>query len=184
MHIRSAREQDFPAIAAVTNRAIVGSAIHFAYEPVTAEELAALWCAKRDRYPWLVAEQPGERGGEARFAGYAKAGVWRDRSAYGWTVETAVYVEPWAHRRGVGRALYTALLDVLREQGYRAAVAGITLPNAASVRLHEAVGFRHVGVFPRVGWKLDRWHDVGFWEATLGESGAPAQPIRAPRLIP
>lgn len=175
MVIRPARTTDFPAIAALTNRSIVGSAIHFGYEPVTGDELRNLWNAKRDKYPWIVAELDGRT-----FAGYAKAGVWRERAAYAWVVETAVYVEPAAHRRGVGKALYRRLLKELCEQGFHAAVAGITLPNEASVKLHESVGFQFVGQFAEVGWKLDAWHDVGFWQVALAPKSAVAGAITPP----
>jgi phosphinothricin acetyltransferase len=179
MLIRPARSTDFDAIATLTNRSIVGSAIHFGYEPVSGAELRDLWSAKRERYPWLVAELEG-----GAFAGYAKAGVWRERAAYAWVVETAVYVEPAAHRQGVGKALYARLLTVLREQGYHMAVAGITLPNEGSVRLHEAAGFEFVGRFAEVGWKLGAWHDVGFWQARLAPVSESAAEISAPRQAP
>lgn len=179
MLIRPARPADFDAIATLTNRSIVGSAIHFGYEPVSGHELRELWSAKRERYPWLVAQLD-----DGSFAGYAKAGVWRERAAYAWVVETAVYVEPSAHRRGAGKALYARLLDDLRSQGYHAAVAGITLPNEASVRLHEAVGFEFVGRFAEVGWKLNAWQDVGFWQAMLTPTARPAAEISAPPQTP
>lgn len=176
MRIRSARPDDFLAIAALTNRYITGSAIHFSYEPVTAQDLLALFEKHRARYPWIVAELDGG------FAGYAKAGPWRDRAAYDWTPEAGIYIEPAFHRRGVGRALYLRLFEILREQGYHSLIAGATLPNDASVRLHESVGFVKLGQFPRVGWKMGRWWDVGFWQKELAPPGTPATPIRPPPM--
>ncbi|HTI35288.1 MAG TPA: GNAT family N-acetyltransferase, partial [Miltoncostaea sp.] len=97
--------------------------------------------------------------------------------AYRWAAETAVYVDPGHHRRGVGRRLYAALLAQLREQGVRTACAGITLPNPGSVALHESMGFAPVGVFRRVGWKHGAWHDVGWWQIDLGGAdGTPPEP--------
>jgi phosphinothricin acetyltransferase len=92
-------------------------------------------------------------------------------------VETAVYVSERFHRAGVGRALYAELFAELRAQGFMNAYAGITLPNDASVRLHQAVGFRPVGVFERIGFKLGRWHDVGWWQLRLADDDHPAEPM-------
>ena len=125
--------------------------------------------AQRNRYPWLVFESgPG-------ILGYAYASTHRDRPAYQWSVEVSVYVDPRAHRRGVGRALYSALFDLLRRQGYVNAYAGITLPNPSSVRLHESLGFVDVGVFRGIGFKFDRWHDVAWLHLPL---------VEAPRSVP
>jgi phosphinothricin acetyltransferase len=112
-------------------------------------------------YPWLVGELDG------KVCGYVYACQHRERAAYRWCVDVAVYVAQTNHRRGVGRGLYTSLLAILRELGYFHAYAGITLPNAGSVGLHEAVGFRPVAVFPHVGYKLGRWIDVGWWRFQL-----------------
>lgn len=172
MNIRPARETDFEPIAELINLFIRGTAIHFGYQPLPADEHLVLWREQRRRYPWLVAEVDG------RFAGYAKAGPWRTRDAYAWTAETTVYVHPDHHRRGVGRALYTELLSRLRDAGFHTAIGGITLPNDASVRLHESMGFRPAGVFREVGWKFEAWHDVGFWQLPLMPGGEPAKPLR------
>jgi L-amino acid N-acyltransferase YncA len=88
--------------------------------------------------------------------------------AYGKTVETSAYLDQRFHRRGIGRALYRALLDDLTGKGFHTAVAGIALPNAASVALHRALGFEPVGVYREVGWKSGAWHDVGWWQRRLG----------------
>jgi phosphinothricin acetyltransferase len=172
--VRAAEAGDFEAIAALTNVFIRETTIHFGYDPVSADELRASWEAARTRYPWLVAEVDG------RFAGYCKAGVWRERAAYGWTPECGVYVEPFVRRQGVGRALYERLIDVMRRQGFHSIVAGVTLPNDASVRLHESVGFVHIGTVRRAGWKLGRWSDVGFWQRELAPEGHVPGPIAPP----
>ena len=111
--------------------------------------------------PWLVLED------RDRVVAYAYAAPHHDRAAYRWAVSTAIYVDSSYHRRGAGRALYTALFDVLRRLGYMKATAGITLPNAASVGLHQAFGFTLVGVYHRIGFKMGAWRDVAWFEADL-----------------
>lgn len=167
MVIRPAEARDFAAIADLTNTFIRDTAIHFGAVEQSPDELIAIWEATRPTHPWLIAELDG------RFAGFAKAGVWRERAAYRRTAESAVYVATFARRRGVGRALYQSLIDDLRSRGFHTLVAGITLPNAPSVALHESVGFRHVATFSEVGHKFDRWHDVGFWQLMLDEIATP-----------
>jgi phosphinothricin acetyltransferase len=161
LRVRDFSAADVPAANTLTNHFIAHTAIHFGAAPASDAEFAAVWEEGRARFPWLVAEYDG------RFAGYCKAGVWRARDAYARTVETGIYVGLDQQRRGVGRALYESLFDRLRAMGVHTVVAGIALPNEASVRLHEAVGFRAVGVFSEVGRKFDRWHDVGFWQRPL-----------------
>jgi L-amino acid N-acyltransferase YncA len=132
------------------------------------------------RYPWLVATLD-----DAEVMGYAYASQHRDRAAYRWAADVAVYVGSSHHRRGVGRALYGALLSLLDRQGLHIACAGITLPNEASVALHEGFGFRPVGIYRRIGWKAGAWRDVGWWELELRSPDpgiAPAEPGAPPRL--
>jgi phosphinothricin acetyltransferase len=112
-------------------------------------------------HPWLIAEIDGE------VAGYVYASPHRERAAYRWMVDVAVYISPTHRRRNLGKALYTALFDILRTQGYFKAFAGITLPNAASVRLHESVGFQPIAVYEGIGYKLGQWLDVGWWQLDL-----------------
>ena len=124
-------------------------------------------------FPWLVFE------GSGNVVGYAYAGAHRAREAYRWSVDVSAYVDSSAHRRGAGRALYAALFELLALQGFRNAFAGITQSNAKSIAMHRAMGFVDVGVFRRVGYKIGRWHDVGWYArdlAPLGE-GAPAELI-------
>jgi L-amino acid N-acyltransferase YncA len=125
-----------------------------------------------ERYPWLIAETGGE------VAGYVYASQHRERAAYRWSVEVAVYVAPSHRRSGLGRALYASLFAILREQGFYQAFAGITLPNPGSVGLHESVGFRRAGIFPKVGYKLGKWLDVGWWQLDLQpETANPSDPV-------
>jgi L-amino acid N-acyltransferase YncA len=116
----------------------------------------------RAAHEWLVAERDGA------VVGYAYGGVHRTRRAYQWTAEVSAYVDRTAHRTGVGRELYTELFGRLRRRGFRLLVAGITLPNDASVRMHEAMGFEPVGVYKHIGWKAGQWWDVGWWQLDLG----------------
>lgn len=113
-------------------------------------------------HAWIVAERDGE------VVGWASAGPHRERAAYRWAADVAIYVDSEHRGGGTGRALYEALFDILREQGIRTVCAGITLPNDASVGLHEALGFEHVGVFRSIGYKGGAWRDVGWWQLHLG----------------
>ncbi len=114
-----------------------------------------------ESHAWLVAEIDG------RVIGYAYGSPHRTRAAYETSADVAVYVDPAAARRGVGRALYTALFPLLRDKGVHAAFAGIALPNPASIALHEALGFTPVGIYREVGWKMGGWRDVGWWQRIL-----------------
>jgi phosphinothricin acetyltransferase len=111
-------------------------------------------------------------------AGFAYASRHSDRAAYAWSINTSVYVADGHRRRGVGRRLYDALLAAVTRQGFHVAHAGITLPNPASVGLHEALGFRPVGVYPSVGYKLGAWRDVGWWRRELRPCVGEPGPIR------
>jgi len=156
--VRPVGDDDFAAIAAITNHYIASTAIHFAYEPVTDAELRGSWLTHRATHPWFVAEH------EDRVVGYAKAGIWRDRPAYAWTTEVGLYIADDQRGRGLGRALYAALLDELAHRGFRSAIAGIALPNDASLALHRRFGFESVGIVRDAGYKFDRWHDVEFFQ--------------------
>ena len=114
------------------------------------------------KYPWLVAvSETGD------VLGYAYAGRHRERAAYRWSVDFTAYLAPEAQRRGIGTELYRALMKICQSLGYYQAFAGITLPNEASVRLHEKIGFMPIGTYCRVGSKLGKWHDVGWWSLDL-----------------
>ena len=114
--------------------------------------------------------------------GFAYGCPHRERAAYRWAADVSVYVVPEHQRHGVGRALYGSLLPLLVRQGLHVACAGITLPNEASVALHESFGFTAVGVYRRIGFKHGAWWDVGWWQLELREPDAPAEPSRPLRL--
>jgi phosphinothricin acetyltransferase len=169
--LRFAVDADAPGIAAIYAPIVRDTAISFEVDPPDAAEIQRRIESTTAFLPWLVCDDGGE------VAGYAYASQHRTRAAYQWSVDVSVYIHADHRGRGLGRALYTALLDILRTQRLYNAYAGITLPNAASVGLHEAVGFRRLGVYKSVGYKLGGWHDVGWWEmALLPAEGDPGSP--------
>jgi phosphinothricin acetyltransferase len=176
--IRVARSADADALAGIYAPYVAGTAISFEVEPPSAEEMGARLAACLTRTPWLLLCD----GGEA--LGFAYAARHRERAAYRWSVDATVYVREDARRRGIGRSLYKSLFALLRLQGFFVAHAGITLPNAASVRLHESLGFEPVGVYAAVGYKNGRWHDVAWWRLPLREPvPAPAEPLSFDELV-
>jgi phosphinothricin acetyltransferase len=157
--IRPAVPADAAAICRIYNHYVSATVITFEEEPVTEAEMARRVVEVTSRpLPWLVAEAARD------VLGYAYATPWRPRSAYRFSVESTVYLDPVATGRGVGRQLYEALLSELRTRGVHCVIGGIALPNPASVGLHERMGFTKVGHLEEVGWKRDRWVDVGYWE--------------------
>jgi L-amino acid N-acyltransferase YncA len=169
--IRLATPDDADAIAAIYAPVVVETAISFETEPPDPATMRARITATLELFPWLVCTE-----GDGAVIGYVYASRHRERAAYRWSVDTTAYVHRNARGQGVGRALYEALLKELAVFGYFQAFAGITLPNAASVALHEAVGFAPLGVYRNVGYKLGAWHDVGWWQRTLQPARAPAEP--------
>jgi phosphinothricin acetyltransferase len=159
--IRIATPEDAAAIAAIYAPYVLETTISFETEAPDAAEIAQRMTKAAGRYPWLVHAAADE------VLGYAYASAHRDRSAYRWSVDVSVYLDPRAHRRGIGRGLYQRLLRILELQGFHGAYAGIALPNAASIGLHEACGFTPVGVYREVGYKFGAWRDVGWWGLTL-----------------
>jgi len=170
--IRLATGQDAGQISAIYAPIVQQTIISFEVEPPTADEMRRRIENTLDRLPWLVCEREG------RVAGYADASEHSARAAYQWSVDVSAYVHERERRAGVGRALYRSLFAVLALQGFYNAYVGISLPNPASVGLHEAVGFRPVGLYRGVGYKLGAWHDVGWWERSLQERVAsPKAPV-------
>jgi L-amino acid N-acyltransferase YncA len=169
--IRDAGRDDAAACATIYRPYVLETAITFETEPPTTADMARRIEVATRSYAWLVAEDTGE------VVGYAYAGPFAVRPAYRWSCEVSVYLRTGRRRTGAGRALYQALLPRLVERGYRTAVAKMTLPNAASVGLHAALGFRSVGVHERIGWKNGAWHDVAITQRDLvtGDS-IPAEP--------
>jgi L-amino acid N-acyltransferase YncA len=159
--IRLATPDDASAIADIYRPAVVERPSSFELIPPDAEEMARRIDENLRTAPWLVYEHADE------VIGYANGTIHRQRPAYRWTIETSIYVDPAAHGQGIGRQLYTALLTALGYQGFRTAVAGVTLPNEASVALHQKMGYTPVGVFHHIGHKFGGWRDVAWFERPL-----------------
>jgi phosphinothricin acetyltransferase len=170
-------ERDGAAVAAIYADAVANTLASFEEVPPEAAEMTRRIEETLRRTPWLVAELDGD------VIGYAYAAPHHARPGYRWSVNLSAYVAP-AHRgRGVGRGLYLPLLEILRRQGMVNAYAGVTLPNPASERLHEAIGMRRFAVYHRVGFKFGAWHDVAWYELRLAEpAGRPPEPIMLPEL--
>jgi len=169
--IRLAAEHDAEQIQAIYALVVRGAAISFELEPPTVPEMRQRIIKTVERLPWVVCEQSG------KILGYAYASPHRTRAAYQWSVDVSAYVHVHNRRSGVGHAAYDALFKILTIQGFYNAYAGITLPNPASVGLHESMGFNPVGVYRSVGYKLGSWHDVGWWHLVLREPILPPEPI-------
>src|SRR5687768_4775135 len=152
--LRDATEHDAAAIAAIYAPYCTSTPISFEVEAPSADEMCSRIEKVLPLYPWLVCEC------DDGLAGYAYAGRHNERAAYRWSVNVAIYLSARHHRRGIGRALYSALFSLLVEQGFYTAFAGITLPNEASVGLHRAMGFENVGIYHAAGYKRGAWHDV------------------------
>ena len=173
--VRLAKESDAERMLAIYARIVRDTAISFELEPPTLDQFRGRITTTLERTPWLVCASDDD------IMGYAYAGPYRSRGAYQWAVEVTVYTNASYRRMGVARAVYSSLFECLRLMGYVSAYGGIALPNPASVALHEALGFRPVGVYHTAGRKLGRWHDVGWWELAIQDP--PASP-GAPALLP
>ena len=172
--LREATLEDAAGIAAVYAPYVAGTSISFELVPPSAAEMAERIARVRTHAPWLVVEE------EQRVVGYAYLARHHERAAYQWSVDCAVYVASARRRAGLGRALYTTLFELGRLQGFCAVHAGVTLPNAASVGLHEAFGFVPIARYPKVGHKLGAWHDVGWWQLELHPLDQAPPRLRSP----
>ena len=170
LRLRTASPADAAAVADVYRPYVEETAVTFEETPPDADAVAGRIEAATETYPWFVAEREG------RVVGYAYAGPLRKRDAYRWTTELSVYVDRERRGEGVGSALYRALLAALRRQGYRSAYGVVTLPNPESAGFHEALGFERVALLPEAGHKLGEWHDVAWYERSLGERGDDPDP--------
>jgi phosphinothricin acetyltransferase len=160
--IRDARKEDAGDIARIYNPFILESVVTFEELAVTKDEITRrIHEITSAGYPYLVAETQSE------VAGYAYASQWRSRSAYRFTAESTVYLDPVHSRKGIGSALYIALLERLKAMGMHVVMGVITLPNPSSIALHEKLGFKKAAHFAEVGYKFGRWLDVGYWQLNL-----------------
>jgi phosphinothricin acetyltransferase len=170
--IRLARAHDAEQVQAIYASFCTSTPVSFELVAPSVEEMRGRIVDTLQRFPWLVADHQGE------VLGYVYASPHRQRAAYQWSVDVAAYIRQGRRRLGVGRALYTSLFDLLVLQGFYNAFAGISLPNPASVGLHEALGFQLVGVYRAVGYKCDAWHDVSWWQRLLRPPTQVPAPLR------
>lgn len=174
MTLRLATPDDAPDMATIYDPIVLHTPISFEVDPPGPDEMRRRITATLPLFPWLVATDPA-----GRVNGYVYASRHRERAAYQWSVDVTAYVREDSRGQGLASRLYTALFAELVALGYYQAFAGITLPNVASVRLHESVGFEALGVYRQVGFKLGAWRDVGWWQKTLRAPGADAAAPRA-----
>lgn len=174
--VRVATIADAAAVAAIYAPYVLETTISFEEVPPSPAEMAERIAATLKTHPFLVYDA-----GEG-VIGYAHASPHKTRAAYRWSVDVTVYAARDAHRRGVGRALYTALFDILARQGFHAAFAGIALPNDKSVGLHRAMGFEPLGVYQEVGFKHGAWRDVAWWRRPLNDGPPAGEPRAFPTL--
>jgi phosphinothricin acetyltransferase len=202
--LRMAVPADARAVRRIYAPYVEETAVTFATSVPSTGTLERKLAATLEQYPWLVCERGRDRDTgsdhdsdrdtgsdpdsdrdtgsdpdsdrDSTVVGYAYAGPLRDPAAYRWTAELSVYVDRADRGAGVGRGLYTALVDLLAAQGYASVYGVVALPNPASVGLHEALGFEHVGTFDDAGYKFGDWHDVGWWRRRLPDPAAPDAP--------
>jgi L-amino acid N-acyltransferase YncA len=159
--IHTVREEDFSRIAEIYNHYVLTSTYSFEETPVSAEAFQQRWRDLYADYPFLVYEQDG------KVIGFCHVHRWRPRPAYRFTVETTIYLDHLHLGKGIGSLLYHALFDRLKAQGIRSVIATISFPNEKSIRLHEKLGYVQVAHFKNMGYKFDRWIDVGYWQKML-----------------
>jgi phosphinothricin acetyltransferase len=160
--IRPIIDADCEDVARIYNHYIRDTIVTFEEDEITSDDMRARVSNVAARgFPWLVAQRAG------RVLGYAYAAPWKQRSAYRFSVESTVYLAADSTGAGLGSSLYAELIRLLRDGEVHAVVGGVSLPNAASIALHEKLGFRKVAHFSEVGRKFDRWIDVGYWQLTL-----------------
>lgn len=161
MLIRTANLNDAASICQIYNYYIEHTVITFEEDAVSVESYRNRLARILQKYPFLVCEEAGE------ITGFAYANTWQSRSAYRYTAETTIYLEKNSLGKGTGTALYSALIEKLRESDLHSLIAGIALPNQASVILNEKLGFKKVAHYNQVGQKFNTWIDVGYWQLTL-----------------
>jgi phosphinothricin acetyltransferase len=162
MMIRPVKPADAPAICGIYNYYVVNTAVSFEEAPVSPAEMEGRIRAVTAKYPWFVWEEAGE------VLAYAYVNTWRDRAAYRYSAELSIYVSRGHEGRGLGGKLMAHLLEAVKKTEIRVLVSGITIPNERSIALHEKFGFQKIARFQKIGFKLDTWLDVGYWELIVG----------------
>ena len=159
--IRPATTADAAALCTIYNHYVLETTITFEETAIPPSEMESRIHETLQSLPWLVWED------SAAIQGFAYASKWKGRCAYRHSAEVTVYLDPKSIGRGIGTKLYEVLLADLRQRNFHAVIGGIAVPNAASIALHERLGFRKVAHFEQVGWKFGRWIDVGYWQLLL-----------------
>jgi phosphinothricin acetyltransferase len=159
--LRPATEADLPAISAIYNHYIVTSTATYQYEPETIEDRKQWFAEHDEKHPAIVAQENSE------IAGWGSLSDFRTRCGYRFTVEASVYVRHDCHRKGIGRAILTDLIERARKLGYHVLIGGASGDQTASLALQESLGFERIAHFREVGWKFDRWLDVVFMQLML-----------------
>jgi L-amino acid N-acyltransferase YncA len=185
--IRIAEARDARNVAEIYRPYVEETAITFEEEAPSTAEMESRMAKVGAMYPWLVAEETDADGVHSKVLGYAYASKYRERAAYRWSLESSIYVERESRGRGLGGALYGALIPILREMGIEGLYGVVTLPNPASLALHARFGFEPLCTFAKVGYKRGAWHDVGWTVLRLRGPDAdgaarPADPIPFPEL--
>lgn len=170
---RPATAEDANQILEIYAPVVRATSISFEETPPSEAEMRARIEKLTRSHPWIVATDL-----KSQVVGYAYASPHRERAAYRWSVDVSVYVRDGYRGEGIGTQLYARLIEVLKQQNFFRAFAGISLPNESSIKLHEKVGFRHLGTYKNVGHKFGKWHDVGWWELALRSPElGPTEPI-------
>ena len=159
--IRNAKPEDAQAICDIYNYHVLNTIVTFEEESILADDMADRINKVSEKYVWLVYEQEGE------IIGYAYAGEWKSRCSYRFSVESSVYLKNGFSSQGIGSKLYEALLKKLEKTDIHAVIGGISLPNEGSIALHEKFGFEKIAQFKEVGYKFEKWIDVGYWEKII-----------------
>ncbi|MDR1986080.1 MAG: GNAT family N-acetyltransferase [Treponema sp.] len=159
--IRTVKITDAMAICGIYNHYVKHTVISFEENPISMKEMKSRIVDISSVYPWLVLEEAGD------LIGYAYVNKWKDRSAYEFSVELSIYLKQGHEGKGLGACLLTQLLEAVKKTSIHAVIAGITLPNERSVALHEKLGFTKIAQFKEIGFKLNQWLDVGYWELLL-----------------
>lgn len=168
--IRPLQAQDMSGLLAVYAPYVLHTAITFDYEVPSLEEFTHKLDTITAQYPCLVCVQGEE------VVGYAYASTYRVKAAYQWSPESTIYLAEGVHRKGIARILYQALFDILHLQGFINVYAGVTIPNAKSEGLHRTLGFEEIGIFEKIGYKHDKWHDLKWFQLILSEHAHNPQP--------
>ncbi len=168
-NIRSVTLHDASAISSIYSHYVEQTPITFEIDVPDEKEMKKRITEYTQKFPWIVGTVNG------KVVAYAYATPFKARAAYRWSVESSIYVDKDFHGKGFGEELYVALCERLKAIGVLNIIGGITLPNPASERLHEKMGFKFIGRFPEVGFKMGQWYDVGYWQLTLPKPKAPEE---------